>query len=74
MSFVVAPVMKFLKSVARCRLPMIQQSAHKVMKMLCVYFQCLHQLAGATVVRLHKQCLRRKWAGVALAAVATVKS
>jgi hypothetical protein len=74
MSFVVAPVMKYSKSVARCRLPMIQQSARRVMKMLCVYFQCLRQLAAATVVRLHKQCLRRKWAGVALAAVATVKS
>jgi len=44
------------------------------MKMLCVYFQCLRQLAAATVVRLHQQCLRRKWAGVALAAVATVNS
>jgi hypothetical protein len=31
-------------------------------------------LAAATVVRQHQQCLRRKWAGVALAAVATVNS
>jgi hypothetical protein len=74
MSFVVAPVMKYSKSVARCRLPMIQQSARKVMKMLRVYFLCLRQLAAATVVRQHQQCLRRKWAGVALAAVATVNS
>jgi len=74
MSFVVAHAMKFSKSVAQCRLPMIQQNARKVTKMLCVYFQCLRRLAAATVVRLHQQCLRRKWAAVALAAVATVNS
>lgn len=71
MSFAVERVMKCLKSDARCRLLMSLPSAHWATKMHCACFQFLPRLAVAAVPRLRLQCPHQKWAGVALAAVAT---